>query len=366
MTYLIFFTIAFCLSVFFTLTIKKLATQLNIFDIPNQIRKIHKKPIPLLGGLAIFLSFAICLIAYINFIKPNFSIIPLKFFIGIIFAGFVLIIGGIIDDKYSLSPKILWLFPVLSSLIIVLSGIGVGIKFLSNPFGAPIFIGHNFSFLFLNFSLSALLVWVWLMGMIFTTKFLDGLDGLCAGIGLIGSLTFFCLSLAEKINQPITASIAIILAGTLAGYLIFAYHPASIFLGETGSTFIGLILGVLSVILGAKIATALLVMGVPILDVAWAIIRRAYYRQSPFKADKSHLHHRLLDIGLNQKQAVLTLWAISAGFGGIALFLQSRGKLIALLVLFCVMLLIALTTVILYKKKHPYLPDSQNINNTGN
>ncbi len=356
MTYLIFFIITFCLSVFFTLTVKKLATQLNIFDIPNQIRKIHLKPIPLLGGVAIFFSFAVCLIAYLLFLKPDFNIVPLKFFVGILLAGAVLIVGGILDDKFNLPPKLLWLFPALASLIIVLAGIGVGIKFISNPFGEPIFIGQVFSILNFQISLSAILVWAWLMGMIFTTKFLDGLDGLCGGVGLIGSLTFFCLSLTDKINQPITATLAIILAGVLAGYLIFAFFPASIFLGESGSTLIGLMLGVLSVILGAKIATALLVMGVPILDVAWAIIRRLYYKQSPFKADKSHLHHRLLDIGLSQKQAVFILWAISAGFGGSALFLQSRGKLIALIVLFIIMLIIALTTVILYKRHHPHIP----------
>jgi UDP-GlcNAc:undecaprenyl-phosphate GlcNAc-1-phosphate transferase len=358
MQYLFLFILSGSLSIVLTLLVKHFSTKKNILDIPdNNQRKIHKKPIPLLGGLAIIGSIILSLILYIAWFNPNLQVVPLKFFLGILLASFVLALGGFWDDKHNLPPKVLWIFPALASLIIVLSGIGVGIKFISNPFGGSIYIGQAVAIFNFKVSLSAFLVWIWLMGMIFTTKFLDGLDGLCSGIGLIGSLTFFCLSLTEKINQPITAGMAIILAGALVGYLFFAFYPASIFLGESGSTFIGLMLGVLSVILGAKIATALLVMGIPILDVAWAIIRRLYYKQSPFKADKSHLHHRLLDIGFSQKQAVLSLWTISAIFGAIALFLQSKGKLIALIILFVIMLLIALSTVILYKRQHPHIPN---------
>ena len=245
-------------------------------------------------------------------------------------AALVLIIGGVLDDKFNLPPKLLWLFPAIASFSVVWSGIGVGIKFLSTPFGNPISL--NYSLFAIPFS--AIFIWLWMMGMIFTTKFLDGLDGLCSGVAFIACLTMFALSLGPKINQPITAELAIILAGALLGYLVFAFFPASIFLGEGGSTFLGFMLGVLSVILGAKIATALLVMGIPILDVAWVIIKRIWYHQSPFKGDRQHLHFKLLDIGLSQRQAVLVLYAISAIFGIVAVFLQSWGKLIALVVLF--------------------------------
>jgi UDP-GlcNAc:undecaprenyl-phosphate GlcNAc-1-phosphate transferase len=268
-----------------------------------------------------------------------------------------LIIGGFFDDKYNLPPKILWLFPGIASLVIVWSGIGVGITQISNPFGSPININFDFSLFAFRFSLSAFLVWLWMMGMIFTTKFLDGLDGLCGGISVIGGLALFALSLMPRLNQPITATIAIIFVGTVLGFLIYNFFPAKIFLGESGSTFLGFMLGVLSIILGGKIATALLVMGIPILDVAWAIIRRIWYGQSPFRGDKSHLHHRLLDIGFSQKQTVLTLCFISAVFGFVAVFLQSFGKLIALAILFCVMLTLAISAVMLYKKKHPHIPD---------
>ncbi len=357
MMYLLFFLLALLLSLGITPVIKKLAWCRRVLDLPDQSRKLHPNPTPLLGGAAVYLSMLVALLAYFEFGHPDFNIVPMRFFCGIIFGGLILIIGGALDDKFNLPPKILWLFPALASLIIIWSGIGVGITHISNPFGSPININHNFQFLIFNFRLSAILVWLWMMGMIFTTKLLDGLDGLCSGVGLIGSLTMFALSLTAKVNQPITATIAIIFAGCLLGFLFYNFNPASIFLGESGSTLIGFMLGVLAIILGAKIATALLVMGIPILDVAWAIIRRLFYRRSPFKGDRQHLHFRLLDIGLSQRQAVLALYAISVVFGGVAIFLQSYGKLIALLILFIVMIIIALTTVILYKKQHPHLPD---------
>ena len=353
MTYFLFFAIAFILAVIATPLVKKLAAKFRILDFPNQPRKIHPLPVPFLGGVAVYLTFLVTVLLYLKFGHPDFNIVPMRFFYGIIFGGIVLIIGGVLDDKYNLPPKILWLFPALASLIVVYSGIGVGIKEISNPFGPPISIRYTLYAI----PLSGILVWLWMMGMIFTTKLLDGLDGLCAGIALIGGLTLFALSLGAKVNQPITAGLAIIFSGSLLGYLIYAFFPASIFLGEGGSTFLGFMLGVLSVILGAKIATALLVMGIPILDVAWVIVRRLWYKRSPFLGDRQHLHFRLLDIGLSQKQAVITLYGISAVFGGVAIFLQSLGKLIALVILFCVMLGIAITTVILYKRQHPHLPD---------
>jgi len=357
MQYLLLFFLAFTLAAVITPLIKRVAAKFKVYDLPGPVRKIHNRPVPFLGGLAVYLSFLIALLIYLKFGHVNFHIVPVKFFLGIIFGGLVLVIGGALDDKFTLPPKILWLFPAIASAIIVWSGIGVGIKFITNPFGGVININHNFQFLIFNFQLSALLVWLWMMGMIFTTKLLDGLDGLCSGIALIGGLTMFLISLGPKVNQPITASLAIIFSGVLLGYLIYAFNPASIFLGEGGSTFLGFALGVFSIILGAKIATALLVMGIPILDVAWVIVRRIWYHRSPFLGDRQHLHFRLLDIGLSQRQAVLVLYGISAVFGGVAVFLQSLGKLIALVILFCVMLFLAISTVILYKRQHPHIPD---------
>jgi UDP-GlcNAc:undecaprenyl-phosphate/decaprenyl-phosphate GlcNAc-1-phosphate transferase len=359
MIFSLFFLLSAFLSLLLTPLVKKLAYGLQILDLPKpEPRKIHSRAMPLLGGLSVYASFLLALLIYIKFGHPDLSIVPLKFFFGIILGGIVLIAGGALDDKFNLPPKILWLFPALASLIIVWSGIGVGIAQISNPFGSPIRIDNTIHFFSVfNFKLSVILVWLWMMGMIFTTKFLDGLDGLCGGIALIGGLTMFAISLGPKNNQPITATIAIIFSGAIFGYLFYAFNPASIFLGEGGSTFLGFMLGVLSIILGAKIATALLVMGIPIMDVAWVIVRRLWYHHSPFRGDRQHLHFRLLDIGLSQRQTVLVLYGISAIFGMTAVFLQSFGKLIALIILFCVMLSLAITVVLLYKRKHPHIPD---------
>lgn len=357
MFYPAYFLLAALLAVLMVPLVKRTAIKTRTLDVPTSDRKIHKAPIPLLGGLAVYLAFVLAILVYLQLGRPDFFIVPQKFFSAIILGGLALMIGGVLDDRFDLPPKISWLFPAMASAIIVWSGIGIGITQISNPFGAPIRINYTLHFLIINFQLSIVLVWIWMMGMTFTTKLLDGLDGLCSGVGLIGSLTMFALSLTSKVNQPITATIAIIFAGSLAGFLVYNFNPASIFLGEAGSTLIGFTLGVLSIILGAKIATALLVMGIPILDVAWSIVRRIFYHTSPFRADRAHLHYRLLDIGLSHRQTVLVLWFISATFGFTAVFLQSVGKLIALVILFCVMVALALSVVILYKRQHPHIPN---------
>src|ERR1051326_7584921 len=132
MNYILYFLTATILSLLITPVIKRLTTRAKILDFPVSERKIHKQPIPLLGGAAVYLSFLLALLAYIQFGHPDFNIVPQKFFLAIILGGLVLALGGALDDKYNLPPKVLWLFPALASLIVVWSGIGVGIKFLSN------------------------------------------------------------------------------------------------------------------------------------------------------------------------------------------------------------------------------------------
>lgn len=347
MQYWFYLAVSFVISLLLTPIVRWVAFKIRVVDEPKENRKIHNRPMPLLGGVAVFFAIIISTLVLLGSGSVNFLILPLKFFVGIGSGLLVLVLGGVIDDKYNLPPKVLWIFPGLAALIVVLSGVGVGITQLSNPFGAPIKINY----LFLGLPLSGILVWVWLMGMVFTTKFLDGLDGLASGIGVIASVSLFFLSLTAKVNQPVTAVLAIILAGSLLGFLFYNFNPASIFLGEAGSTLIGFSLGVLSVILGGKIATAFLVMGIPILDVAWVIVRRIYEHKSPFKADRKHLHFRLLDKGFSQRQSVLILYALSAVFGFTAVFLQSRGKLIALAVLVVTMLILASVVVFAYKRR---------------
>ncbi len=348
MTYVLYTLLAVALSLLLTPLIRKFAFRVGAVDVPRPPRNLHSKTVAKLGGLAVFLAFAITTLFYVgtsNHFDPN--IIPLKFILALLGGGAVLMLGGFLDDKYELPPYLLWIFPALAALIVVFSGIGVGITFLSNPFGGTI----SLAFKVIGIPASGIFIFLWLNGMMFTTKFLDGLDGLVAGIGVIAGLTLFALSLGETVSQPITASLAIILAGSLIGYLAYSFHPASIFFGEGGSTFVGFVLGTLSVILGGKIATALLVMGIPILDVAWVIAQRLLSGKSPFRGDRLHIHFKLLDLGFTQKQTALILYGLSAVFGFTAVFLQSMGKLVALGILFGMMVLIISIVLRQFRKK---------------
>lgn len=348
MNYIWFGILAFMLAVLLTPLVRKLAFKVNAVDVPRPPRNLHSYPVAKLGGLAVFVSVALSVLLYVMYGNIDPLIVPFKFIWATLIGGVVLMIGGFLDDRYDLPPYILWIFPAAASLIVVLSGIGIGIKFISNPFGAPI----SLDFLILGLPASGVFIFLWMMGMIFTTKFLDGLDGLVAGIGLIAGLTLFALSLTPSVNQPITASFAIILVSALAGYLIYAFHPASIFLGEGGSTVVGFMLGVLSVILGGKIATALLVMGIPILDVALVIIQRIWSGKSPFRGDRLHIHMRLIDLGFSQKQTAILLYTLSAGFGFTAVFLQSMGKFVALGILVSIMAIMFVIVLRMYRKRY--------------
>ncbi|MDD4271402.1 MAG: MraY family glycosyltransferase, partial [Patescibacteria group bacterium] len=335
--YLQIFIITFLLSAGLTFLVMKLAVRLNITDKPDKGRKIHARETPLLGGLAIFASFFIILY-FVHDKLLTGQLEPrhwLGFFIG---AGF-LMIGGYLDDKYNLKPVYQIIWPILA-IICVIAG-GVQIEKITNPFGGFIYLG----------AASAILIALWLLGMMYTTKLLDGLDGLVSGMTAIGALVIFLFTMSEKYYQPDIGLAALILAASCLGFLFFNWHPAKIFLGEGGSLFLGYALGVLSIISGGKIAIALLVMGIPILDVAWTILRRLASGKNPFKfADRKHLHFRLLNMGLSVRKSVLFFYSVSIIFGLSALFLQSKGKVLALAALLVIMILVVMFFAYLDRK----------------
>ncbi len=345
MQFIIFFTVFFLVSFFITKLVRKTAIHLGIHDYPDAERKIHSTAQPKLGGAALYLSFAggAIVLAFLGFTDEVAGARIAAMLLG----GLVLIIGGILDDKYDLPAWIQILFPVAAALLVVLAG--THISYITNPFGGSLVLDQ---FKIGSFPvLGSLVVFLWIMGMTYTTKFLDGMDGLVSGISGIAGIVIFALSLAPAVQQTTTAFLAIIFAAVCLGFLPFNFFPAKIFLGEGGSTFTGFMIGTLAVISGGKIATALLVLGIPLMDAAWVIVRRLWYGASPFVGDKKHLHFRLLDVGFSQRQAVLFLYFLSAFFGGIAVFLQSWGKLVALGVLFVVMIVLGVSVVIVYRKK---------------
>ena len=350
--YLIYITpflLSFILAVFLTPKIRQLALKYNILDIPSEPRKIQVSHVPLLGGLAIYFSYLITLLFswWIGWLSDG--IIKTSQILAIIFGGLIIIIVGFLDDKYNLKIKSFG-GPLLAAILAVL--MGISIKYVTNPFLAGTGPYGRALFYFAP-QIGALASFLWLLGMMYTTKFLDGLDGLVSGIGAIGAIILFIVSLFWDVPQSATSVLALILAGSCLGFLIYNWHPAKIFLGESGSIFIGFMLGILAIISGAKIATTLLIMGIPILDVIWVIFRRIINEhKSPFLADRKHLHFRLLDVGMSQTQAVLFLYFLTMFFGVSSLFLQSQYKIIALFVLFVVMLLLAFNLVLIYKLKN--------------
>ncbi len=340
MDFFIVFAISLFLSAFLTVVMKKVALFFQVVDLPGG-RKIHQQPIPLLGGVAVFLSFFIVLFLFANrFLAGN---LELRHLLGFFIGGLIIIIGGALDDKYNLSARQQLIFPLLAVLAVIIGG--VEIEKITNPLGGYI----NLRDLFV---VGPLLIAAWLLGMMYTTKLLDGVDGLVSGIGLIGSLIIFLFTLTTKYYQPDIALAAAALVGAAGGFLIFNFNPAKIFLGEGGSLFFGYALGVLAIISGGKIAIALLIMGIPILDVAWTIVRRLWQGKNPLKfADKKHLHHRLLSLGLSQRQTVAFFYVTSFVFGASGLFLQSRGKFLALTILLALMLALVLLLRYLDKRQ---------------
>lgn len=325
--YLQIFILTILVSAGLTFLVLRLAKKLNITDRPDGKRKFHQGNIPLLGGLAIFLSFfAVLFLCRETILAGNLEVGHwLGFFVG---AGF-LMLGGFLDDKYNLKPRQQIIFPLLAIVSLLLGG--VQIEKITNPLGGYFYLG----------SLSAVIIVFWLLGMMYTTKLLDGLDGLVSGLTAIGSFIIFLFTLSPKYFQPDIGLAALVLAAASLGFLFFNWHPARVFLGEGGSLFLGYALGVLAIISGGKIAIALLVMGLPILDVAWTILRRLAAGQNPFKfADRKHLHFRLLETGLTVRKAVVLFYAVGIIFGSVALFLQSLGKVFALAALASIMLLI--------------------------
>lgn len=341
MIYVFYLFLSFTISLVVTFFVAVLMRKLGVIDkVKREKRKIHKKAVALGGGLAIFIS-VFLVVGFILWGGNNFEhdIVPRNLF-GLFIGGFILMIGGFLDDKYGLSPVKQIGFPILAALTII--GFGIGPHIITSPFGGTFDLSQwkiQFDGLGTLVVVADFLVFMWLIGMMFTTKFLDGLDGLVTGIVSIGALVIFFLSLQQEWYQPEVALLSIIFAGACFGFLVWNWYPAKIFLGEGGSLFTGFMLGSLAIISGGKIATTLLVVAIPMLDVIRVIIRRIQKKRPVYVGDDEHLHFRLLATGLSQKQAVFLLYAISFLFGISALFLQSKQKLMALVFLFVLMLL---------------------------
>jgi UDP-GlcNAc:undecaprenyl-phosphate GlcNAc-1-phosphate transferase len=303
-SFFLIFTTALVITLLLVPPVKQLAFVVGVTDKPCE-RKIHKGHVPRLGGLAIFISFFTSVFIYFHQFQQ---------FRGIFIGMFIIVIVGIIDDAYGLDAKMKFLGQIVAGLAaITLSG--VNIQFLGSVLGSTFSLGW----------LSMPLTLFWIVGITNAINLSDGLDGLASGISLIAFLCFGLLAY-QRGDIPIF-TLCLIMVGCILGFLKYNTHPAEIFMGDTGSLFLGFSLGTISLMGNFKtltfvtLITPALILLVPILDTLWAIVRRIRQGRSPFSADNKHFHHRLLAQGMNQTQSVSVIYYISTILSVVAVVL---------------------------------------------
>lgn len=305
--FLLMFGGAFFVSLFTTPLASRIAFRVGAIDKPNK-RKVHDRIMPRLGGLAVFAGF----VAAASFLLDQGPQVA-----GLLLGGTIIFLLGVADDIRGISPKTKLVGQVVAALVVVSSGIQV--QFINNPFNGYFYLGV----LGIPFTI------FWIVAVTNAVNLIDGLDGLASGVSIIALITFAVIS--YQMDQLTVALLSISLAGALFGFLRYNFFPAKIFLGDSGSMFIGFMVAVLATFGLLKGVTLvafiipILVLGVPIFDTCFAIFRRYCEHQPIFQADKKHIHHRLLGCGLSHKQTVLVIYGISVFFSVSALLMMRSG-----------------------------------------
>ncbi len=299
---------AFFISLLATPIIIKVAHHVGAIDVPTDERRVHKSPIPRLGGLAIFISVMISLLIFID--------LPTTKLLGIVIGSLIIVLMGFIDDIQPIKAKYKLMVQILAAFVLIFSGIRIT--------GISSFFNLEQT-IYLDGAIGLIISVLWIVGITNTLNLIDGLDGLAGGVASISALT---LAYVAFVNGRIEiAIITLIIAGASIGFLPYNFNPARIFMGDTGALFLGFILAAISIEGTLKSAAAIaffapvLALGIPIFDTFFSIVRRLAKGQHPFEADKGHLHHRILEMGFGQKRTVLTLYLINTllGVGGILL-----------------------------------------------
>jgi len=326
---------ALALSGLLTPLVKKIAIAINAIDVPMDERRIHNKPIPRLGGLAIYLSFIIILGVAIAF-----NIIPEgdnTRVLGIVISTTIITLGGAIDDTCTLKPWQKLSFQLVAAIILI--AFGINITKITNPTSS---MSQYLDIGILSYPLTIF----WVIGITNALNLIDGLDGLSAGVSFISCATILIIALLQgRVEAAVPAAI---LCGAILGFLPYNFNPASIFMGDTGAQLLGFLLAAISMRGAIKSATAfaiavpILAIGLPIYDTLFAMIRRKVNGKPISQGDRGHLHHRLLDMGLSQKQAVIIMYMISAVLGAIAIIAMESSNTKAYFLLASVMVVIVL------------------------
>ncbi len=310
------FALAAVLTCVLSVAVARICRQRGVLDQPEP-RRIHATPVPRLGGIAIFLSFlSVSLLLF----RPA-NDYELHVYVGLIVAAVLVVAVMAYDDVRGLPPLPRLGVQTLAALIVMFpAGHGTLIEVLHNPL-----IAENSSRTFLALWVAVPFTWFWIVGMMNTINWIDGLDGLAGGVVTITALVMAAIS--WLLGQYTAALLCAVLAGATLGFLPLNWHPARLFMGDSGAMFLGLALAVLANVGGAKLAMMLMLLGFPILDTARVIVRRVHQGRSPLRFDRSHLHHRLLAGGLTQRQIALLFYAVTALFGGgaiLAAYLQTK------------------------------------------
>lgn len=327
---LVAFFAAGLLSFALTPPVKKLAHRIGAIDVPKDARRMHKKPIPRLGGLAIYLSFVVVSLLMGQWTRQSITIL---------LGSAMIVILGIFDDRNALGAKFKFGIQLVAAAIPVIFG-NLRIELITNP---NLFSDQ----LYLQFGmLSIPITIIWIVAITNAVNLIDGLDGLAVGVSAIACMTMLAVSLL--IGEIPIAILLAVLAGACVGFMPYNLNPASIFMGDTGSTFLGFMLATMSIQGMFKVyaiisfAVPFLILGLPIFDTAFAFTRRILAGRSPFSADRGHVHHRLIDMGFNQKQTVAILYIISTILGLLAVVLTTSGEFRAI-----VMVAVVLITIVI-------------------
>lgn len=324
-SFLLVFALALAVSAGLTPVAQRLGRWLGIADRPGG-RRQHQGEVSRLGGVAMFIGFTVAVLATLllpaSFLPPRLDPKELTRLTGLLIGTTAIFIFGLADDWLQLPSRPQYIAQLLSALIAI--AFIIFIERVTNPLGTGQIV--------FPWPVVGGLTIFWFMGMMNTVNWLDGLDGLAAGVSAIVA-AFIAIHMFRE-GQFSVALLPVALLGATLGFLPYNFNPARVFMGSNGSYFLGWALAALGIIGGAKVATVLLAMGLPILDVAWLIYSRRRRGGKATEAGRDHLHHRLLDIGLSQRQIVLGYYAFCTAFGALALFLENRlQKLFALGVL---------------------------------
>ena len=327
--------VAFGVSFVATPLVKSFAMQVGAIDIPDEQRHLHSHPIPRMGGLAIFVGFLLAVLLFADIT------VQIR---GILLGAILIVVIGAIDDVLNLNAWLKFGIQIIAAVIAVLHGVIINV--VTNPLTMTNIQAVTIGVLAVPVTV------LWIVGVTNSVNLIDGLDGLACGVSTIASMSMLVVSIITPYSNLSTCILLAALCGACLGFIPYNLNPAKIFMGDTGALLLGYILATVSVIGMFKFyaivtfIVPVLALAIPLFDTTFAFIRRAAHGQSPFHADRGHLHHRLLDMGLSQKQAVAVLYALSAILGLAAVVLNSAGymrhilAIVAFVIAVCVWLFV--------------------------